>query len=283
MAASRIASLTDEGAERLRALPNGRLDAELLFRSASGLTRAQILAHPQDVVTEDVAKAFRTSLERREKHEPVQYITGRAAFWRDEFKVTPAVLIPRPETEMLVELLSNGLRAVESPLVLDIGTGSGCIALSILRELPAARAVGIDISDAALAIAQENAGALGLNEPIAFVRSHWLDALGSQAFDAIVSNPPYVAKTDEASLPRDVREFEPHLALFADEDDDLSSYRAIVESIGERLKTGGLLAFEVGVGQAERVADLLTEGGYGSVAIRVDLQGIPRVVLGRRS
>ena len=282
MAAPRIASLIDEGAARLRGLPNGRLDAELLFREVSGLTLAQILADPAQTVNERVADAFGAAIARREGNEPVQYILGRASFWRDEFKVTPAVLIPRPETEVLVESVARELRQAKAPTFLDIGTGSGCIALSLLRELPAARAVAVDVSAEALDVARENARSLGLVDRVTFNRSRWLDAVETRRFDAIVSNPPYVASSDEASLPLDVRGFEPRLALFADPEDDLSSYRAILESVDDRVAPGGLIAFEVGLGQAARVLELIRERGYQSLDLRDDLQGIPRVFLGRR-
>ena len=233
-------------------------------------------------MTPDVLAAFDEAVARREAHEPVQYILGTASFWRDEFVVNRAVLIPRPDTELLVEAVAARLRPEASPVILDIGTGSGCIALSLLRELAGARAVAVDLSEAALVVAGHNAWRLGLGPRIDLRWSRWFDAIKPvEVFDAIVSNPPYVARADIPSLPREVSEHEPSLALFADDADDLSSYRAILPGIAARLKPGGLLALEVGAGQAERVASLAAASGLGSIETLRDLAGIPRVVLAR--
>lgn len=277
------ASLIAQAAKRLAALPNPELDAELLFRGIAGLTRAEFLARGDGPVDPAIAARYEAAIARRERHEPIQYILGVAAFWRDEFVVTPAVLIPRPDTEVLVEAVALRLRAVGSPRLLDLGTGSGCIALSLLRELQNAQAVAVDLSEEALAVAGENAGRLCLADRIQFRRSRWFDAMArDQTFDAIVSNPPYVARADAAVLPAEVRDFEPALALFAEPDDDLSSYRAIVADLGARLRAGGWLAFEVGLGQAAGVAAILAAANFTSIETVNDLASIPRVVLGRR-
>jgi len=284
MAPQTAARLIAEAAVRLGHLPNPSLDAELLLRGLSGLSRADLLARGNEPVDGGVVAAFEAAVARREHHEPVQYILGKAAFWRDEFVVNPAVLIPRPDTEILVETVATRLRGVEAPRLLDIGTGSGCIALSLLRELPRARALAVDFSEAALEVARMNAATLGLESRIDFLLSRWLDAVPEDAsFDAIISNPPYVAPSERSSLSPEVREFEPGLALFAEGADDLSSYRAIVGQIGNRLKPSGLLAFEVGLGQATRVADLLRDTEFASVETVDDLAGIARVVLARRN
>lgn len=284
MAPQTAARLIAEAAVRLGHLPNPSLDAELLLRGLSGLSRADLLARGNEPVDGGVVAAFEAAVARREHHEPVQYILGKAAFWRDEFVVNPAVLIPRPDTEILVETVATRLRGVEAPRLLDIGTGSGCIALSLLRELPRARALAVDFSEAALEVARMNAATLGLESRIDFLLSRWLDAVPEDAsFDAIVSNPPYVAPSERSSLSPEVREFEPGLALFAEGADDLSSYRAIVGQVGNRLKPSGLLAFEVGLGQATRVADLLRDTEFASVETVDDLAGIARVVLARRN
>lgn len=276
------ARLISNATARLKALNDPQLDAESLFRGVAGRTRADLLAHPDAPVPPTVAAAFEAAVSRRERHEPIQYILGLAAFWRDEFVVTPAVLIPRPDTEILVEAVAARVRPLASPALLDLGTGSGCIALSLLRELPKARAVALDVSEAALEVATRNARRLGLDSRIELRVSRWLEALGpTESFDAIVSNPPYVAREDESSLPEEVR-YEPALALFADPADELSSYRAILDGIDGRLGPSGLLAFEVGAGQAERVAALLGTAGYHGIEVLNDLASIPRVVLGRR-
>ncbi len=263
---------------------NPALDAETLFRGVSGLTRAELLTWGDQPLSAEVAAKFESAVLRRERHEPVQYILGRAAFWRDEFLVSDAVLIPRPDTEVLVEAAAVRLRDLQAPLILDLGTGSGCIALSLLRELPGARALATDVSENALAVAAENARRLELEARIDFRISRWFDAIAStEAFDAIVSNPPYVARTEEAGLAREVREFEPGLALFAEASDDLSSYRAMVAALHPHLRPCGLLGLEVGMGQADRVAALLDLAGLHSIEVLSDLARIPRVVLGRRS
>lgn len=284
MAPQTAARLIADATARLRHLPNPALDAELLFRGLTGLSRADLLTRADAPLDSGALAAFEVVIARRERHEPVQYILGKAAFWRDEFVVNPAVLIPRPDTEVLVETVAARLRDIDAPRVLDIGTGSGCIALSLLRELPRARALAVDVSQAALEVARTNAAALGLESRIDFLLSRWLESVPEDAsFDAIVSNPPYVAPAERLALSPDVREFEPELALFADDADDLSSYRAILGQIGRRLIPSGLLAFEVGLGQAGRVADLLRDHGLVSVETVNDLAGIARVVLARRN
>lgn len=277
------AVLIESAAARLAASPNPRLDAEMLFRGTSGLDRAALLTRGDAGVGPEAVASFEAAIARRERHEPVQYILGSAAFWRDEFIVTPAVLIPRPDTEILVEAVAARLRGLPALRLLDIGTGSGCIALSLLRELKDSRVVAVDLSDEALAVAGRNADRLGLRSRIDLRRSRWLEAVGpSEVFDAMVSNPPYVARADEPGLPEEVRAFEPALALFADASDDLSSYRSILGELNHRLEPSGLLAFEVGAGQAGRVAQLMNEAGFHSLETLNDLAGIPRVVLGRR-
>lgn len=280
----RIAQLIAAAAARFPPASNPALDAETLFRGISGLSRAELLANGKELPLPGDATRFEAAVQRRERFEPIQYILGVAAFWRDDFVVNSSVLIPRPETEILVAAVVKGLSPVPTPGLLDLGTGSGCIALSLLRDLPGARALAVDLSEAALKVAFENARRLGLAQRIDLRVSRWFDAVeAATRFDAIVSNPPYVARTDEAGLPREVRDFEPHLALFADPSDDLSSFRTIVAGALQRLKPSGLLAVEVGRGQADRVAGLFEAAGLKTVEIMNDLARIPRVVLGRRS
>ena len=259
-------------------------DAEALFRGVSGFSRADILTRGGDAVPEALERAVSLAVSRRVSHEPIQYILGRAAFWRDEFVVTPAVLIPRPETEGLVEEVARRLRPTSSPRILDLGTGSGCIALSVLRECPSARALAVDVSQEALAVARENAARLHLSARIEFRCSDWFDGIpAGEAFDAIVSNPPYVAPSDRDSLHRTVRDFEPAQALFAEAPDGLSSYRAIIGGAFVRLPPLGLIALEVGQGQAARVGKLLRDAGFGKVETKKDLASIDRVLLAQKS
>jgi len=277
------AHLIESATARLAGSPNPRLDAEMLFRGVSGMDRATVLTRGDEAVDGPLVAKFEVALARRLRGEPIQYILGRAAFWRDEFAVGPSVLIPRPDTEILVEAAAARLRDRDAPALLDIGTGSGCIALSLLRELPGSRAIAVDVSEAALEVARRNARDLGLDSRVEFRRSNWLDAVGpSETFDAIVSNPPYVSRDHESGLPGEVRDHEPALALFADRSDDLSSYRSILSGLGRRLRSSGILALEVGAGQAGRVAQLLKDSGLRSIEVLDDLAAIPRVVLGRR-
>lgn len=274
-------TLVEEGAARLAGFPNPTLDAEMLYRGLSGWSRADLLGRGAEAVSSELSNAFEAAIVRRLQHEPIQYILGRADFWRDEFLVTPAVLIPRPDTEILVEAVAKRLSGRPRPRFLDVGTGSGCIALSLLRELPTASSVALDVSSEALVVATENAARLGLSERLTLRQSRWLSAIsGDESFDAVVSNPPYVAPSEEATLPREVREFEPGLALYADPNDDLSSYRQILSEIPPHLAKGGLIAFEVGLGQSQRVADLLRSRHFAGVDVVKDLAGIERVVLG---
>lgn len=276
-----ISQLIDRAAARLSWSPNPRLDAETLFLAVSGTNRAALLAKGDEAVAAETAGRFAAVLARRENHEPIQYILGVAAFWRDEFLVSPAVLIPRPDTETLIEAVAERLREHPSPTILDIGTGSGCIALSLLRELKVARAIAVDVSEASLSVAADNAKLLGLAGRIRFVRSRWFESVDSEeGFDAVVSNPPYVSPSDMDALPREVREFEPSLALFSEDADELSSYRSILHGASRRLTPHGLLAVEVGIGQADRVAALFEQAGLDGVQAVSDLAGIPRVVLG---
>ncbi|MEO8501959.1 MAG: peptide chain release factor N(5)-glutamine methyltransferase [Vicinamibacteria bacterium] len=277
------ARLIANAATRLSALPHPQLDAEMLFRGVSGRTRADLLAHPDAPVSPKIEVDFEAALARRVDHEPLQYILGTAAFWRDDFIVTPAVLIPRPDSETLVEVVAARLRSLPSPTLLDLGTGSGCIALSLLRELPAARAVAVDLSEAALEVARLNAHRLGLQSRVDLRVSRWLDAIDpTERFNAVVSNPPYIGREEAAGLAEEVRDHEPALALFADPGDDLSSYRAILQTVHRHLRAPGILAFEVAAGQADRVAALLSDAGFVSIEAIRDLASIPRVVLGQR-
>ncbi len=284
MAPLSVARLLALGAARLGHLPNAELDAEMLLRGVTGLSRADLLTRSYESITEVQTAAYDAAVSRRERHEPIQYILGRAAFWRDEFVVSPAVLIPRPDTEILIEAVATRMKSAGTPRLLDVGTGSGCIALSLLRELPTARALAVDVSVKALAVARENARQLGLDSRIEFRISNWFDGLdGFETFDAVVSNPPYVARSDESMLAPEVRDFEPSLALFAAQGDDLSSYRSILAGVFRHLRPGGLLAFEAGIGQAALVGDELSAAGISSIEVLKDLAGIDRVVIGRRN
>jgi release factor glutamine methyltransferase len=247
-----------------------------------GHDRAWLYAHPEQPLDADRAAQFFALVAQRTAGTPTQYLTGKQEFWGLEFEVTRDVLIPRPETEHVIEVALSRLgesRRNSSLLVCDIGTGSGCIAVALAKELPNARIFATDISSAALAVARRNAERHGVAGRIAFVECDLLDKVRDQSpFDLIVSNPPYVARNDAPSLPIDVRDHEPAIALFAG-DDGLALYPLLIAQAGKRLKPGGLLALELGLGLFEPVSELLDAAhGWTRVSATQDLAGIVRVI-----
>ena len=259
--------------------PSAGRDAEFLLLRQLGLSRADVLAYPERVLDAEDEVLYWQRIERRATDEPVQYITGEQEFYGLLLQVTPDVLIPRPETEHLVEAVLARLPHDRPARVLDVGTGSGAIALAIARHLPVARVTASDLSSGALAVARRNAKTHGLSDRIQFVESDLLSALGEERFNCIVSNPPYVPETDRASLHPQVRDYEPEGALFAGPD-GLDVYRRLIPVAWEALFPGGLLALEIGYGQRQAIADLLRD--WEEVSFEDDLQGIPRVALARR-
>jgi release factor glutamine methyltransferase len=270
---------------------NARRDAETLLMHAASLTRANLLAHPSRELTAEQLRDFEAAIARRLRHEPIQYITGTQEFYGLALAVTPAVLIPRPETEHLVEAVlthfQDRLPLTGDParrtIIADIGTGSGAIAIALAAHLPRASLIALDLSPAALAVAQANARTHGLDSRIHFVLSDLLAGLAPRQqtahFDAIVSNPPYVPAADASLLHPQVREHEPASALFAGPD-GLEIYRRLIPQARQALKPGGLLALEIGHGQHDALRTLLS--GWTNVCFIDDLQGIPRVALAHR-
>lgn len=260
---------------RLRAagVPDAPRDARRLLAHALGVSPdrlALILPEPLD---ETQLAPFDAAIARRAARQPVSQITGERAFFGRRFRVTQDTLDPRPETELLVET------ALERPFVrmLDLGTGTGCILLSCLAGMPFATGIGTDISEAALAVAEDNGRRLGLERRVRFLTSDWF-ARVSGRFDLIVSNPPYIAETEMADLLPEVRDWEPHLALTPG-GDGLDAYRAIAAGAGARLMDGGRLAVEIGPTQAGAVCALLGRQGFSAPEVRRDLDGRDRVVI----
>jgi release factor glutamine methyltransferase len=253
-------------------------DAELLLLHTLQIPRVALIAHPDDELSADQRAAYETSIARRLRHEPVQYIMGQQEFYGLTLKVTPAVLIPRPETEHLVEAVLQRLPASKPLKIADIGTGSGAIAIALAAHLPQAAITAIDISPEALAVAATNAREHDLADRIRFLQSDLLSALDSEAgsFDAIVSNPPYVAETDRPSLHPQVRQYEPATALFAGAT-GLDVYRRLIPQAHSALKPDGLLVLEIGQDQQAAIASLLQT--WHNLSFVNDLQQIPRVVL----
>jgi release factor glutamine methyltransferase len=290
-----IAEAILQGAHDLRkaGVPEARREAGSLLAHVIGRDRSFILGHADDPLSDKHLEHFRLVLESRAAGKPMQYITGHQEFFGLDFEVTRDVLIPRPETELLVEqalrLLSSSLAV---PFICDVGTGSGCIPITLLHALlpnhPDTRAVAIDISAAALEVAKRNAARHSVTDHISFVVSDGFAALDHQdqgdrentpreLFDLIVSNPPYVADCAISNLQREVRDFEPRLALEAGVD-GLSIIRRLLSDAGTFLKTGGYFLFEIGFDQHQAVEQLIDRRIWKLLDIHKDLQGIPRTV-----
>lgn len=250
-----------------------RLDARLLMQHLLGITHAQYLADPDRALSAEEVEAFMTLVLRRERGEPVAYLLGEKDFYSRTFRVTADVLIPRPDTELIVTLALKRLKALTWPRVLDLGTGSGAIAVTLACEHPEAQVKAVDVSPAALAVARENAQRLG--GKVEFVESDWCAALADETFDVIVANPPYVAARDPHLL-QDGLPFEPDLAL-TDGADGLSCIRRIIAEAPRHLVAGGVLLIEHGYDQAEAVRKLLAAGPFADISTWQDLSGIDRV------
>jgi release factor glutamine methyltransferase len=285
---TKIAEALTEAAARLRAagIPDARADARALLSDTLARDHAFLIAHSADELDPRALALFRERITRRAAGEPVQYITGRQEFYGLDFEVNPAVLIPRPETELLVETALALLREGDAPpLVCDVGTGSGCIPVALLHERRDARACGLDISPGALAVAARNAARHGVEARLTLLVSDCFDALDAahaSNFHMITSNPPYIAASDIPHLQREVREHEPRLALTPG-GDGLSVIRRLIAEAPRFLDAGGHLLIEIGYHQHEAVARLVDENVWTLLDIRRDLQGIPRVVVLRRT
>ncbi|TYO98520.1 [protein release factor]-glutamine N5-methyltransferase [Geothermobacter ehrlichii] len=268
-------------AEHLRSkgVDNGRLDAELMLADLLDLDRVGLYLNFDRPLQADELARFRERVKRRAAREPLQYILGRAEFWSLTLHVEPGVLIPRPDTEVLVEEALKRMPQ-EAAALLDVGTGSGCIALALLHERSDWRALGVDLSPAALRVARCNAEELGLSERFELRRGR-LEELPAGPWPLIVSNPPYIPRADLAGLMPEVRDFEPVGALDGGPD-GLDAYRALTRQT-DRLTAGGWLLVEVGIGQAEAVRELFAEAGLTELFIRDDYAGVPRVVGGRHA
>ena len=260
-------------------VPEARREAGSLLSFVIGKDRTFLISHAEDELDELCVVQFRDAVERRAAGEPLQYITGVQDFFGREFRVTPDVLIPRPETELLVEAALEVNETAKS--ICDIGTGSGCIPLTLLCELRNARAVAVDKSPAALEIAKFNAQKLSVAERVEFVISDCFDSLEPREFDLIVSNPPYVSAGVVAGLQREVRDHEPLIAL-SPGPDGLSIIRRLVQDAPAFLTPGGHLIMEIGFDQGEAVQRLIDANVWDLREIRPDLQGIPRIVVLRK-
>jgi release factor glutamine methyltransferase len=259
------------------------LTADLLIGFVLGWNRVRVLSHPERILEEGARELLLSLTLRRIHGEPLQYLTGEQEFFGYSFRVTPDVLIPRPETELLVEQALGLIRERAAPVrFADIGAGSGCIAVSILREVPSAFCYAVDRSVAALRIAKENALRHQVNHRIAWICSDLLECWPRRGFlDMILSNPPYVPLKDFDSLPLEVRGFEPHQALFAGEQ-GLDVYNRLIPDCLLRLVPGGYLLLELGAGQVEAVSRLVEEEGFFLKTVENDLRGIPRCLVAQK-
>lgn len=278
MPARSIRGVLSQDAARLAAAQgldagSARIEVQVLLQKAVNLSRAQILAYPEGNLTGPEQRAYEELLRRRLAGEPVAYILGEREFYGLTFRVTPATLIPRPETELLVELALERIGKGAARRVLDLGTGSGAIALAIAHHRPAAQILACDASEAALAVARENAQRLGLPNA-AFVQGNWYEMLDGQRFDLVVSNPPYVAEGDPHLGLGDLR-FEPAAALSSGAD-GLRDIRQVVNEAPRHLEDGCWLFLEHGCDQGEAVRTLLQQAGFAGVFTARDLAGLER-------
>lgn len=278
-----IAKALKSASERLRAasVPNDVLDAQTLLAEALGVDRTYLIVNFSRRLNDDDLSRYQILIERRATGEPLQYIVGHQEFFGLEFEVSPAVLIPRPETEIIIEetIRLVGQNGIERPLIIDVGTGSGCIAVTLTRETEGARVTAVDISIDALQVARRNAERYGLQTRIDFLVSDLLDALDeSIEADFIISNPPYVSELEWPNLQREVRDWEPRTAL-TDFGDGLSFYRRLLSDSPALLRSGGYLICEMGYTQSEAVTALIDSRVWNEPSLLDDLQGIPRTLV----
>jgi release factor glutamine methyltransferase len=279
-----IGSLLADATARLKradVAETPRLDAILLLEHASGLSADRIRLDPGSVLPPETAAAFEGLLRRRLAREPVTKIIGRREFWSLDFRTSRDVLDPRPDSETLVAGVLAMIADRTAPLrLVDFGTGSGCLLLSLLHELPNASGLGVDLSPAALAVAADNARHLGLSGRVGFRQGDWGAGL-DDAFDILISNPPYIESAVVPMLEPEVARYDPPLALDGGTD-GLAAYRALIPDLARLGAPGGIAALEVGMGQDAAVAGLLAAAGFAGIAVLPDLGGIGRVVTGRK-
>lgn len=322
-----VRALLKQGIAQLREaeVPSFTLAAELLLLHVTGRDRIFLYSHPEEILSAEIAENYFSFIQRRASGEPTQHLTGKQEFWGLEFEVSPDVLIPRPETEHLIEvaldrLAVRELRAGRPPrlegegiVMVDVGTGSGCIAIALAKELSAATIYATDISKSALEVARRNATRLGFTDRIHFLESNLLEAIpaapvGAQHtapqlgktstvsssshqspitshqspfFDLIISNPPYISRREADSLPIEVREHEPEVALYGG-DEGYEFYGALIPGAANHLKPGGLLVLELGYNSLPAVQPLLETPEWTNISVTKDLAGIPRVLSAER-
>ncbi len=262
------------------AVGSPRLNAEILLMFVLGVGRAYLYGHPERELTSQEEDSYAEAIAERARGVPAQYIIGHQEFWGLDFLVTPAVLIPRPETEHVVEAALELAQGIERPRIVDVGTGSGCIALALAHELKRADIQAVDISADALEIAKANASRLQLADRVRFRTGDLLNGFGVEEFDLVVSNPPYVGECEADKVQAEVRKFEPHVAVFGGPLGTEIVTR-LLEQAHRVLKTGGHVLVEIGFSQSEKVREMAR--AFDDVRFVEDLQGIPRVLAGKES
>lgn len=277
-ASAGLASLARSVRYRLEAagVASAPLDARLLVCAATGVTHEQFIANPDRLLHDHEADMLNQFVARRISREPVSRIVGCREFWGREFRITPETLDPRSDSETLVETVLQHLAVSKcsAPLIVDLGTGSGCLLVTLLCEMSHARGVGVDINAGAIAMARENAHMHGVDARVSFLCGDWLAAIDGQ-FDLIISNPPYIRSDDIVGLEPEVKFFEPYCALDGGAD-GLECYRRISKEVIGKLKNGGKLVFELGMGQHAAVVDILETAGYRIDGAHEDLSGTVR-------
>jgi release factor glutamine methyltransferase len=276
-----VRELIAAAVEQLEAagVATAQLDAEVLLADSLQISRAMLHAHPERNVADAVVQVFDSRVGRRQRREPVAHILGRREFWSLDFEVTADVLIPRPETELVVELAKRLMKSVEKPAVCDVGTGSGCIAIAIAKEMPDAMVVATDVSSAALQVARRNAARHAVEGGIELVSCDLFSGLTGRRFELIVSNPPYIDADEMSVLSPEVRR-EPAPALNGGVA-GLQIIRRLIAAASEHLCSGGWLLMEIGATQGPAVEELARDAGYIDIRIESDYAGLPRVLVAR--
>ena len=280
-----IEGAIQEGAERLRegAVNEARREAGSLLAHVVGRARSFMITHADELLTSEQTQTFRSFIARRAKGEPLQYIVGHQEFFKLDFEVTPEVLIPRPETELIVEIALELLKDESEPFIADVGTGSGSIAISLLHEMAEARGTATDVSAAALRVARLNAERHGVSNRLRLIESDCFSAVDRNSqFSLIASNPPYIGQAEWENLPREVRDHEPRSALVSGAD-GLADIRRLLDEAPSFLRSHGYFVFEIGFDQSKWVEQLIDSRKWKLVEIRRDLQNIPRTVVLRRN
>ena len=270
------------GIQKLNAaeVENPNLDAKIIFKHILSVDNEQFELCKKNEISSKITKSYFELIDRRIKREPIAYITNKQSFWNDEFKVTKDTLIPRPETELILESVISYFPDKKIDLnIADLGTGSGCIIISLLQEYINASGIGIDISKEAIKIANENKKLLKNHERLKLLDEDYAE-YNLNGFDIIVSNPPYISQ-DSLDIQKDVYDYEPHLALFS-KNNGIDSYNKIISNLASRIDKNFFLFLEIGLGQASEVTKLLKNNGFTEILTKVDLANIPRCVIAKK-